>query len=289
MTDEPTTPDRTPNPAECEEILESWSEATATSAPVSDRVREHLAACADCRRAAAEMERVWNGLGALAASAPSALLRRDFEGVLSGYREGMGSARPADASPAARPSEAQRTVAFRRRRTVQRRLYQLGYGLAALLAGIVVGVVARPEPHRREVAEMRGELRALRQDVALSMLQQTSASARLQGVSVGAQVARQDPQVLDALLETLATDPSPNVQLAAVDALAARAGEPEVQLKLGQALVREASPLVQIALADALLSADGAQARRIVAPLVSQAGVRKEVKQYVRQRLGMST
>jgi len=77
----------------------------------------------------------------------------------------------------------------------------------------------RPDSHREEVAEMRGELRALRQDVALSMLQQTSASARLQGVSVSAQVARQDPQVMSALLETLATDPSPNVRLAAVHAL----------------------------------------------------------------------
>lgn len=168
-------------------------------------------------------------------------------------------------------------------------MYQLGYGFAALLAGVVVGVMFRPDNHREEVAEMRGELRALRQDVALSMLQQTSASARLQGVSVGAQVARQDPQVMSALLETLATDPSPNVRLAAVDALAGRAAEPAVQLRLGEALRREDSPLVQIALADALLSADGAQARRIVAPLATQVGVRQEVRQYVRQRLGMHT
>ncbi len=136
---------------------------------------------------------------------------------------------------------------------------------------------------------MRGELRALRQEVALSMLQQTSASARLQGVSVGAQVSRQDPEVLAALLQTLATDESPNVRLAAVDALAGRAGEPAVQQLLGEALRKEVSPLVQIALADALLSADGEQARRIVAPLATRVGVRQEVRQYVRQRLGMHT
>ncbi|HET9767588.1 MAG TPA: HEAT repeat domain-containing protein, partial [Thermoanaerobaculia bacterium] len=155
--------------------------------------------------------------------------------------------------------------------------------------GIVVGVFSRPDSHREEVAEMRGELRALRQEVALSMLQQTSASARLQGVSVGALVSRQDPEVLAALLQTLATDESPNVRLAAVDALAGRAGEPAVQQRLGEALRKEASPLVQIALADALLSADGEQARRIVAPLATRVGVRQEVRQYVRQRLGMRT
>jgi len=264
-------------------------------------VREHLDVCGECRRAAAEMEQVWTRLGALAESAPSPLLRRDFDTVVASYREGMGgrygettgtaaasSGAPAGAE-ASRAATAARPLSFRRQRTVRRRMYQLGYGLAALLAGIVVGVMFRPDNHREEVAEMRGELRALRQDVALSMLQQTSASARLQGVSVSAQVARQDPQVMSALLETLATDPSPNVRLAAVDALAGRAGEPAVQLRLGEALRREDSPLVQIALADALLTADGEQARRIVAPLANRAGVRQEVRQYVRQRLGMRT
>jgi HEAT repeat protein len=102
-------------------------------------------------------------------------------------------------------------------------------------------------------------------------------------------VARQNPEVLLALLQTLATDSSPNVRLAAVDALAARAGEPTVQKKLGDALRKEQSPLVQMALCDALLAADGEQARRIVAALATQAGVRKEVRQYVQQRLGSNT
>ena len=280
------------NPQACDEILESWSATLAGGEPLSEAVRAHLAECADCRRAAAEMEAMWKRLGVLAEAAPTAVLRRDFDAVLAGYREGM-VGRPADVAGAARATRGAAPLSFRRKRTMhrqmRRRVYQLGYGLAALLAGVVVGVFSRPDSHREEVAEMRGELRALRQDVALSMLQQTSASARLQGVSVGAQVARQDPEVLGALLQTLATDPSPNVRLAAVDALAARAGEPAVQRQLGEALRKEASPLVQIALADALLSADGAQARRIVAPLATRVGVRQEVRQYVRQRLGMHT
>jgi hypothetical protein len=279
---------------ECERILESWSHGLATGQRVGLEVESHLAACAECRKATAEMGRLWNALGGLADSAPSAVLRRDFEGLLAGYREGM-AGRPGERLDADRPEPAHRgaggarPLAFRRRAT-QRRLYQLGYGLAALLAGIVVGVFGRPsDGHREEVAELRGELRALRQDVALSMLQQTTASARLQGVSMGAQVARQDPEVLGALLETLASDPSPNVRLAAVDALASRAGEPAVQQRLGEVLVKEPSPLVQIALADALLNADGVRARQIVAPLATRVGVRQEVKQYVQRRLGSRT
>jgi hypothetical protein len=277
----------------CESILESWSAALATGEPAAADVRSHLADCESCRRSTVELEEVWRRLGSLADEAPSALLRRDFEGVLAGYREGL-SGRPAALDrpihdlAASRERPATATLS-RRQRTVRRRIYQLGYGLAALLAGVVLGVTLRPGPDREEVAEMRGELRALRQDVALSMMQQTSASARLQGVSDGATMSRRDPEVLAALLETLTTDPSPNVRLAAVDALAGRAGEPAVQQRLGAALFEEESPLVQIALADALLSSDGAQARRIVAPLASRAGVAREVRQYVRQRLGLRT
>jgi hypothetical protein len=282
----------------CNAILESWSAGLAGAEPLTAEVQAHLADCAECRRAAAEMERVWNGLGGLAASAPTAVLRRDFDAVLASYREGMtspslrayedgrGGSLPIEGQGAARFA---RGGAFRRQRTLRRRVYQLGYGIAAALAGILVGIAIRPDAHRQEVAEMRSELRALRQEVTLSMLQQTSASARLEGVSAGAQLARQDPEVLRALLQTLATDPSPNVRLAAVDALAARAAEPGVQQRLGDALRKEASPLVQIALADALLSADGEGARRIVAPLATKAGVRPEVRQYVRQRLGSHT
>ena len=149
------------------------------------------------------MEQVWNRLGGLAASAPTAVLRRDFDAVLAGYREGMtapstgqqrvgrGRPRPGGAGDGGTGvgQDAGEGVAagggsalcarggplsFRRQRTLRRRVYQLGYGLAALLAGILVGIVIRPDAHRQEVAEMRSELRALRQDVALSMLQQTS-------------------------------------------------------------------------------------------------------------------
>ncbi|HEV8629501.1 MAG TPA: hypothetical protein VGV61_04220 [Thermoanaerobaculia bacterium] len=271
-------------PNDCEPIREAWAAALAAGEPLSAEVASHLDTCAACHTAVAEMEALWKRLGALADAAPSGVLRRDFAAVLAGYREGMGGR----ATTVAAPAPPGRVAPFRRRST-RRRVYQLGYGLAALLAGMVLGVLGRQRTQGGEMSEMRAELRSLRQDVALSMLQQTSASARLEGVSVGAQVARQDPELLAALLDTLATDPSPNVRLAAVDALASRAAEPAVQQQLALALSKEASPLVQIAMADALLSADGARARRLVAPLASSPGVRQEVRQYVRQRLGMRT
>ena len=54
---------------------------------------------------------------------------------------------------------------------------------------------------------------------ALSLLQQQSASDRLRGVSYSYQMDKGDVQIREALLETLNSDSSVDVRLAAVDAL----------------------------------------------------------------------
>lgn len=273
----------------CDDFLAAWAAHLAGDPePLSVEIREHITSCPRCSHEAEELERLWSGLDRLADEAPTVALRDRFAATLLAYREAMGAAA---ATPNA-AGEAMPPVPFRkrpRRRTVVR-VSRLGWGVAALLAGIALGVFARPETNRREeIQDLRQEVRGLREVLALSLLQQGSASARLEGVSVGATVSRQSPAVLVALLETLAADPSPNVRLAAADALASRANEPAVQRKLGEALRKEPSPLVQIALADALLSARDAGARRLVEPLAESDDVRQEVRQYVSQRLGNDT
>ena len=62
----------------------------------------------------------------------------------------------------------------------------------------------------------------MRQMVALSLMQEQSASERLRGVSWAMPRAVDDTEVLSALLTTVNQDPNVNVRLAAVDALRIR-------------------------------------------------------------------
>ena len=78
---------------------------------------------------------------------------------------------------------------------------------------------------RNEVSELRGEVRGMREMVAMSLLQQDSAIERLRGVSWSHQLERPSDQVLATLLETLQHDPNVNVRLASIDALRAFAGQ----------------------------------------------------------------
>ncbi len=61
-----------------------------------------------------------------------------------------------------------------------------------------------------------------------------------------------EPQVVNALLETVNYDDTVDVRLAAVDALRRLSVEPAVCSQMASALGRQDSPLVQIALIDAI-------------------------------------
>ena len=90
----------------------------------------------------------------------------------------------------------------------------------------------------------------MRQMVALSLMQQQSASERLKGVNWSYQLQQPDREVLTALLDTLMHDPNVNVRLAAIDALRQFGGQPVVRSGVVEALGRQDSPMVQVALID---------------------------------------
>jgi hypothetical protein len=280
-------------PTTCEEVQEVLAARLAgdEAALLSEAMERHFADCPRCHAEQEEVERLWATMDQLAGEAPSGELRDRFARTLADYRATLDAEAPAASAAEARPP-ARAPLSFRQRvrRRPLRFALRAGYGLAAALAGVAIGLVlARRAPEAETVTALHQEVRGLREVLALSLLQQGSASARLEGVSVGAGLATVDPEVRSALLDTLANDPNPNVRLAAVDALAPRAADPDVQRRLVEVLRGDGSPLVQIAVADALLASDGERARRLVAPLADDREVRPEVREFVRQRLGRST
>ena len=133
---------------------------------------------------------------------------------------------------------------------------------------------------------LRTEVRSLHEMVALSLLEQPTATDRLRGVSFGARLEHPDRPVVAALVDTVARDPNVNVRLAAIDALAPVASEPSVRDALIRALPGQDAPTVQIALADLLLDNDGSAARAAVTSLLDEPNLRPEVRSHLQHRLG---
>jgi hypothetical protein len=224
----------------CEQVSEYLPEYWDSALDEIPRreLEAHLAACPSCRTEAARLKTFWLRLGAIPDEQPSVAARGRFEALLSDYKRAV---------------QGSRVDAFLDNWWPRRPAAQMACAMATLVVGLLAGHALTVDVREsREVARLQDEVSSTRQLVALSLMRQESASDRLKGVDWSYQIARPEPQVVNALLETVNYDDTIDVRLAAVDALRRLATEAAVRTRMASALDRQDSPLVQIALIDAL-------------------------------------
>ncbi len=179
-----------------------------------------------------DLRAIWEKLDLLPEeTANSAAMKTRFNAMLDAYQGSMG-----------------RTMRWWHLRPA----VQFAAGVLLLATGIALGHYFPQNRHQQslELNELERQVGDLREMVALSLMQQQSATERLRGVSWSNQIEDPDSKVLSALLDTLMNDPNVNVRLASVDALR-RFGEMQVVRRGAlQALNGQESPLVQVALID---------------------------------------
>jgi len=220
-------------------LPEYWSGSISVNQ--HKEVDQHLAGCEECRAESDYLKRVWTNLELIPAEAPSPALRARFYESLDAYRRG--------AEEIAAPSPIKKLAAW-----WTRPLFQFAAAAAMLAVGVFVGRSFETRKDTSQIGELRGEVDHMRQMVALSLMQQQSATDRLQGVNWAYRVEKSDTEVVGALLKTVREDASVNVRLAAVDALKPFAkGSPLVRKALVQSITKQDSPMVEIALMDLLV------------------------------------
>ena len=241
--------------------------------------REHTEICVQCR---ADVD-MWQKLAALPQQEPSPASRARFEHMLNAYQEGRW-----EKSSLAR--EHGRWFAAWMRSAFAPPLAS-ALGACLLLVGFIAGEHfsnAKPADGR-QIASMQSQLTNLRQLVALSLLEQQSASQRLEGVSYSTQVERPDPEIATALLHALRFDSSVDVRLAALDALRRYKEDAQVRSGLLTALQDQQSPLVQIALIDLFVEMRESGAKENLRRIEQDSNVNPVVRQRAQwgiQQLG---
>jgi hypothetical protein len=231
----------------CEEFCHLGPDYLSGSLPqeAAAAMKAHAENCEAC---AADVA-MWQQLGKLPELEPSPNLQRRFDALLSAYEEGQWERKKYQPRAPLAPSFGAMG-------------WFSGMRFAAVAAALVVmlglGYAAGNFMHSREdkdkeVAELRTELRETRELAMKSLMQASSPSDRLQGVSYTTHFDRPDPQVLGALMHTLRYDSSVDVRLAALDALRRYNAQPEVREGMVNSLSKQDSPMVQIALIDMLV------------------------------------
>jgi len=241
-----------------------------------DRFESHMEQCARCKEAVA----LWNKLAELPQEQPSPALRARFEAMLEAHQASHSEA-PRDLLP--RHS----LLPFLAGGGLTRMAASAAFAVVLLVAGFAAGrysIAPAQQQLQEELIALRGEMTGMRQAAFLLMLQQPSASDRLQAVAMGSQAAQMDPQVLAALMQSLRSDSSVDVRLAALNTLARFGSQPTVREGLLDALQPRQSPLVQVALIDLLVE----MRDRSAVPQLQKVSQDPNLNPAVRQRAEMA-
>jgi hypothetical protein len=228
-------------------------------------LRQHLETCAECNAEMAALGSLWERLADIPAPEPSQALNVRWQSTLESL------------IPSNKPVS--RTWSFANL-WPSSPVWQAAVAVACLLIGLLAGTNL---PRRnKEIARLHEEIASTREMVALSLLQQQSATERLRGVDYTGRMHTMEPEVVSALTEAVAHDPSVNVRLAALDALSNIAlskasGSPGVLQSLTQSLPRQDSPMVQAALIDYLVEARDRKALGALRQLAAQPDVNPAV------------
>jgi HEAT repeat protein len=252
----------------CEQAKTQMLGGTMPGENQGEEFAAHLASCEACRSESSRIGALWQSLDLLPVEEPSGKLRERFYEMLGAYRQGQAS------------------VAMPVKHAWPKMVWQVAAAAALLVVGLGVGYGVREDRSRPELVQLREEVASMRQLVALSLMQQQSASDRLRGVSWSYQVEPSDEEVMNALVTTVNHDPSVNVRLAAVDALRPFTGSPATHVMARnaviQALPKQTTPIVQVALIDFLAELKERNAapelRRLVSDPDIDSGVRKRAE-----------
>ena len=227
-----------------ETLLPAYAEHCLPAAEAAS-VAAHLATCPSCQLQLSQLRDLADDLAAALPEVPRTALRTNFMAMLEQQKALLTPTVPVAAPPEARGG------AFWPPALANSWL-RIAASIVLLAAGVWLGRQL-PWAHRAPLATTAGQPESVQLRQALAG-RAASASDRIQLVAnSGQQSAPGDPTV-QVLLNTLNFDPSPNVRLAACEALYRLRHDPRVREGLVHSLAIQTDPNVQITLIDMVVS-----------------------------------
>ena len=133
-------------------------------------------------------------------------------------------------------------------------LYRIAASLVILiLAGGAWFMVKSSLDQKHELARLQLELQQTKQLMLDQLKDDQSASQRMLGVYATNTLSTPDDEIIDALANTMESDASSNVRMAALEALSRFYQDPKVKQLLIKSLAMQKDPVIQIALIQLLV------------------------------------
>lgn len=278
----------------CQRVQDNFIDHQDGTLPPAESaaLRAHLASCPDCQREWSALQEITRKLDALpAAEEPSPRLREQFYAMLETHQRDADSVSPFALARS-------RIDRFFAALLPSAPTLQFAGALAVLALGVFTGArYLTPPPSapvqvvdqsaQQKIADLEAQVKDMGSLVAASLLQQKSTSERLSTVLATMDLKSPDRRVLTDLVGALALDPSVNVRLSAVEALAAHANQEVVRQGLLAALSRESAPIVQVAMIELLTSVRETGATSLFERLSRDETADKDVRESARRGLAV--
>lgn len=242
-----------------------------------EMLQSHLRACPSCREELESLSETWTKLGVLPEEKPSPGLRARFYSMLEDYKESLEHTKHVFRL---QDIFEKWFAAFWPRRPA----FQFSLSLFLILIGLTAGYFLNSGGKRgAEISGLRQEVQSIRQTLALSLLENSSPTERLKGVSLSYEIEKPGSEIPETLLHTLNNDPNINVRLAAVDALYLFYESPRVKESLVDSLSIQSSPLVQVALINLMVNIRERRAIDALEQLIKDEKLNPDVKNRAEQ------
>ncbi len=144
------------------------------------------------------------------------------------------------------------------------RLIKIAASVALLIAAFSSGRYFQSEKANATIAQIENESLQIKQTAMLSLMENQSASKRIQGVQYIQDFDKLDTAIVNALMDRMLHDENTNVRLTAVEALSKFVNSELVKTAFITALSTEKDPSVQIAIIQQMVKS---QEKKAVAPM----------------------
>ncbi|MEM8765077.1 MAG: HEAT repeat domain-containing protein [Bacteroidota bacterium] len=210
----------------------------------------YLKTCSDCEKELEEMRILFGAIAAEKVEVPSGNLRNVF---LKDLEEAKAEA--VKVVPLTQTKEKSNWAS---------NLLKVAASVALLVASFQMGGFFEKEKSNQSLETLQSESLVMKQQVMLSLMENQSASKRIQGVNYIEEIPNPDEAIVTALSQRMLNDENDNVRLTALEALARFAANDMVKDVFIKALEKEKNPSIQILIIDILVSI---QEKRAVAPM----------------------
>lgn len=225
-----------------------------------DAIDQHLEKCGSCKNELIELQEFLGVLSNHTVELPSQNLKRNFEQAINVEKQ------------------QQTKIVKLESRFSYKTFLKYAAGLALLISTFLFGRYQQTQ----QVTRLKNENLTTKQATMLALMENESASKRIQGVGYIEEFSNPDPEIVKALVKRMLNDENTNVRLTAVNALEAFITSKAVKDGFIKALETEKNPAIQISIIKSLVKIQEKKALKPMQKLLeheeTQSFVKDEIK-----------